>query len=361
MKIRELLKDVTIHGRTLYDEEREALFCNWTCSGLTLSFEGKSLKVKVLAESDFVPGMPGMPEPPRDWPCVGAVVGEELIFRQELREEEQWLTVYESEETKTVTLRLVKVNENARGKLSIVEIETDGKFLPYHEEKEQIEFIGDSITCGFGNEAPPGAFEFKSSEENGWTTYASIAARELGYDWTVISESGIMAAKAEHPLFPMHAMEDIYEYTDELYEKKHGKKLTRWDFASHPKKTVVINLGTNDANPIRFYRDYNDVEGMENWFHKRYKEFVKQVRRANGPDTTIICALGSIDYYLYYHIRDVVKELKEETKDENLFCFEFIPVIAMMEGWGAAGHPSSKSHVRMGKELAAFIRKIGKE
>ena len=119
MKIKELLPAVKIHGRTVYDEEREALFCNWTCSGLTLKMTGKILKVKVLAMSDQIPGMPNMPTPPPDWPCIGAVVDNELIYRHECREEEEWLTVYEGEEYKTVVIRLVKVSENARGKLAI--------------------------------------------------------------------------------------------------------------------------------------------------------------------------------------------------------------------------------------------------
>ena len=36
MKIRELLPLVKIHGRTIYDEEKEALFCNWSLSGFTM-------------------------------------------------------------------------------------------------------------------------------------------------------------------------------------------------------------------------------------------------------------------------------------------------------------------------------------
>ena len=360
MKVNELLQKCRIHGRTVRDND--ALYMNWTCSGLTLRFRGKTLKVKALAESDQIAGIPGMPAPPADWPCLGAAVGEELIFRHECREAEQWLTVYESEEEKTLDLRLVKLSENARGKLAIAEIETDGEFLDLPEEtKKTIEFVGDSITCGFGNESPNNAFDFHTYEENGWITYASLAARKLGYEWSVISESGIQAAKPERPFMPMHAMEDIYAYTDELYDKKHGRELAKWDFEAHHNDIVVLNLGTNDANPMRFYRDFNDVEGMEIWFHKRYKEFVKQVRALNGPDTVIICSLGSIDYYLYHHIRDVVEELKKETGDEKLYAFEFIPVIAMMEGFGAAGHPSAKSHERMGRELAMFIEKIVKE
>ncbi len=356
MKIKELLPLIKVHGRTVYDEEREALFCDWTCSGFTTKINGKSLKIKVIAESDQIPGMPNMPTPPPDWPCVGLAIGDELVYRHECREN-GWLTVYESEEVKTIDLRVVKVSENARGKLGIVEVECDGEFLEYKDERPLMEIIGDSITCGFGNEAPDNSMEFKTSEENGWMSYGAQAARALGYDFNMICESGIAAVKPEHPLFPMHAMEDIYAYTDELYANKYKKENTKWNFEKHHNDIVVLNLGTNDSTPIRFYRDFNDIAAMEVWFKKRYKEFVKQIRQLNGPETFICCTLGSMDYYLYHLIRDVVEEIKEENNDKKICCFEYIPINMMVEGYGAAGHPSLKTNKRMGKELVNYIRK----
>ncbi|MCR4634430.1 MAG: hypothetical protein K5648_09930 [Erysipelotrichaceae bacterium] len=356
MLVKEVLPLAAVHGRTVYDEEREGLWCNWTYSGLSVGVKGTYLKVLVDADSDQVPGMPGMPTPPPDWPCIGAAVNDELIYRHEIHEKE-WLTLWSATECTKVEVQILKLSENARGKMVILEIETDGEFYPVKNEKPRLEIVGDSITCGFGNEAPNNAFEFKTSEENSFIAYGPLAARELGYEISMICESGICAAAPEHPLFPMHAIEDIYEYTDELYAKKYGKENTKWDFEKYHNDIVVLNLGTNDANPIKFYQDMSKIARMEEWFHMRYKELVKKVRALNGPDTYIICSLGTIDYYLYHHIRDVVKELKEETGDEKLCCFEFIPLNMMFEGIGAAGHPSAKTHARMGKELAYCICK----
>ena len=362
MKIKEALPLLQVHGRTIFDEEKEALFCNWTMSGLTVRLRGKVLRVKLLALSDQLPGMPGMPTPPADWPCVGTVVNNELVYRHECREAEQWLTVWESEEAQTIEIELRKLSENARGKLGIAEIETDGELLQAERKNRKVmEVIGDSITCGFGNEAENNGMVFRTSEENGFLSYAALADRELDYELNMICESGISAAKPEHPMFPMHAMEDIYEYTDELYDHKRGAEPAKWDFEKKHNDIVVVNLGTNDSNPIRFYRDFGEIETMENWFHVRYKEFIRQLRRANGPDTWILCGLGSMDYYLYYHIRDIVAELKEETGDQRLECFEFIPINVMFEGYGAMGHPSVKTDLRMGRELVNYIRKFVKE
>ena len=356
MLIKELLPSVRLHGRTVYDEEKNALFIDWSCAGFSIGVRGTYLKVKTVAESDQIPGLPGMPVPPPDWPCIGLVKNDELIYRHECHDEEE-LVLWQAEEKEECELRIVKVSENARGKLGIVEIETDGEFYEADKSvKKTIEFVGDSITCGFGNEAPNNAFEFKTSEENGWITYGALAARKLGYEWSMVCESGIAAIKPEHPFMPMHAMEDIYEYTDELYDRKNERPLKKWDFIKNHNDIVVLNLGTNDATPIRFYKELDEIEPMGEWFQKRFKEFVKQVRKANGPDTFICCTLGSIDYYLYHHIIDAVKELKEEG-DEKLCCFAYLPINMMTEGYGAAGHPSAKTHARMAKELAYFIKK----
>ena len=99
MKIQELMPMLQIHGRTIYDDKKEALFCNWTCSGFTVGVEGSYLKVKVVAMYDLMPEMPNFPPAPPDWPCIGAVVDGELVGRTECRNEEaEWVTLWEGAE-----------------------------------------------------------------------------------------------------------------------------------------------------------------------------------------------------------------------------------------------------------------------
>ena len=116
-------------------------------------------------------------------------------------------------------------------------------------------------------------------------------------------------------------------------------------------------MGTNDSNPMKFYQRFEDILSNEAWFHQKYKEFIYQVRKVNGPDTFICCSLGSMDYYLYHHIKEAVDEYKEESKDTKIACFEYIAINAMFEGFGALGHPSMKTHDRMGREFAYYVKK----
>ena len=187
-------------------------------------------------------------------------------------------------------------------------------------------------------------------------SYAALAARELDCEYSLVCESGIAASQAQRPLFPHYAMDDIYAFTDAPYDYRRGKEPARWDFSAHPSDIVVINLGTNDATPMRFSPDPFIIDGMEDYFQKKFRGLVEQIRLLNGKDTLIVCSLGSMDYFLYDRIVAAVEEYKADTGDEKIFAFKYLPINNMSEGIGAAGHPSMKTDIRMGKELAFRLK-----
>ena len=336
------------------------MFCNWTCSGFTVRFTGTSLKAKLTVMADQIPSMPGFPPNPDYYPCVGVVTdGQTLENLQEITTD-GWYDLYQGEAGEH-TLRFVKNSENSRGKLGILALECDGEILDAPAEKKPVmEIVGDSITCAFGSDSSNNSPEFLCMEENGWMSYGAQAARELGYEWRQVCVSGISASQPEHPLFPMPGMNEIYHLTDQLFDQRRGVEPAAWDFAGNPADIVVLNLGTNDVNPIRFSQDFGNVENMESYFQRRYLEFVKDIRKLNGPNTLIVCALGSMDYYLYDRIKAAVEEYKQLSGDEKIATFKFIGINMMMEGYGAMGHPSAKTHARMGKELAFHLRELVK-
>ena len=95
---------------------------------------------------------------------------------------------------------------------------------------------------------------------------------------------------------------------------------------------------------------------MEDYFQKKFRGLVEQIRLLNGKDTLIVCSLGSMDYFLYDRIVAAVEEYKADTGDEKIFAFKYLPINNMSEGIGAAGHPSMKTDIRMGKELAFRLK-----
>lgn len=349
-------------GRTRLDEKAGALFFNWTASGFTVRFSGTTLRARVrsIGARDF------MDPSKMEYANIGVAAQDgTLKSRMECQAEEEWYTLWEAEQPGEYAVRVVKLSENARGKTGLVALETDGTLLaPLPEEKKlRVEIIGDSITCGYGIESANADAPFLTCEENGWITYGSLAARELNLDLSLVSVSGIAVSGGLHNrVFPgYHPMEEAYQYTDQYYDSLVENKPELWDFGAHPSDVVLINLGTNDSNPMRFSPSLENALDEEQFFLGRYRAFIEQVRRLNGPDTMIFCTLGTMDYYLYNDIEKVVRAYQSETGDRNIDCFKYVSVNLMTEGFGSAMHPSAMTHRRMGKELVWHLQKWTKE
>ena len=362
IKAHDLLPLLRLHGRTVFDEARQALFFNWTCAGFTVRFRGRLLRARLTALSDAAPVFPGMPPQPPIFPYFGVVPdgAETPVNCQILDQADDWITLFEGAGGEH-ELRAVKLSENSRGKLGLLELETDGEILPAAaEHRPMIEIVGDSITSGLGNRTSDGTIHIRPDEEDGWMSYAALAARELGCEWSIVSESGIEVSRPEKPFFDKHGMDEIYAYTDELYQRQYAAQLEKWDFAAHPNDVVVLNLGTNVGNTIRFYPalglTIDDIPAMEAHFQRQYGHFLRMVRALNGPNALIVCTLGPMDYYLWDRTRDAVEEYQRETGDSRVILFKFVGINAMAEGVGGGGHPSVKTHIRMGHELANLIR-----
>lgn len=353
MEICKLLPYLKLHGRTRLDGD--CLYMNWTCSGFSIAFTGKKVEARLRALSEKA--MEGAEEYP--WAGVTLDGGEILTNRFECRGADVWYTLWEASEEEQHSIRFIKLTENSRGKLGVLELRTDGFFLhPQQEKHRTIEFIGDSITCGFGNEATERDALFAPAEENGWITYAAIASRLLNAEFNCISVSGISANAPQKPMFPMKPMQELYAYTDRLYDDRMEQAPELWDFAGNRKDLVVINLGTNDVNPVRFYKDLAQADLEEQHFIAKYKAFIRDIRKLNGPQTEIVCALGPMDFYLYDDIRIAVEQYQKESGDERVWSLKIIGTNLMTEGFGAVGHPSAKTHERAGRELAARLQKI---
>ncbi|MCE5188545.1 MAG: GDSL-type esterase/lipase family protein [Eubacteriales bacterium] len=352
-------------GRTLCDAARGAVFFNWSCSGFTVRFRGTRLAMDAIAFAERYPGeadsLPHL--------AVFADAESNAYRRLSLPEGESTTILFEGESTQEHTLRVVRLSEGSKGRAGLLALRIDGELLapPPEPTGRKIEFVGDSITCGFGNEMPPEAAQFLSRQENGLLSYAAIASDLLGAAFQCVCVSGIPLcwARDEHyrivlpwaPEFETSArtMEGYYEYADRFEEEAEGKKegFTRWDFSRFVPDAVVINLGTNDA--FRICVSGNDPAETAH-FQQRYAAFLEQVRRLNGKKPWIVCTLGSMDYFLYDNIEKAAALYRETSGDERVACFKFGAIDPWGEGMGGLGHPNVKTQERMGRELAVFLK-----
>lgn len=151
------------------------------------------------------------------------------------------------------------------------QLSEEGTVLPYMAPQHRIEVIGDSISCGYGNEALDNHQHFSPATENAYWSYGAITARAFNADYTCIAWSG-------KKLWPDNSLVPLYDRV------LPSQPEPLWNFGTPQPDVVLINLCTNDFGPE------NPEE--EGWV-KAYHAFVDQVRK-NYPDAVIYLALGSI-------------------------------------------------------------------
>ncbi len=328
----------------------ELLWFNWSCSGFALRFCGKSLRAKLIAvEQDMT--APFEHEPIMMRPVVGITADGGEMRRVKLENGEQWLELFSGGDGEhCLTLR--KLSENVMGKCALAELETDGEFLPPPEAPPlRIEFIGDSITCGYGNESEePG---LRTEHENGAAAYGFLAAEMLGADYSAISVSGCGVPESIHPGLGDRGMLNLFPFTDAPLDRMLGREAEKWDFAAHPCAAAVLNLGTNDSAELAM-QDFTP-EALER-FINAYRSLLEDMRRRYGPETWLICVLGPMDYYLWDEIRDIVSSFAEGSGDSRIAWAKLGRQDAMKEGLGSDGHPSAAAHRRMAAELCRIIK-----
>lgn len=352
-------------GRTYFDEVDGVLYSDFTCGSFEVDFTGTGLKVQFAAVPDtFVPPIPGVVLPPReDWPYIAVFVdGGEEPAKKICIHDKEWVEVFASESCEHHRIRVLKLNENFRTCVGIRAFDAEGTLAPFEKEKKDIiEFIGDSITCGFGNDTADISHEYESAEEDGWMTHGAIAARTLGLEPRFISVSGISIENVA-PMPGFYCMRDLYPYADRVIEERLAKErgvtieaLRPFDFKANQAKYIVLNLGTNDGTQVYFSPD---PDAAIETFRKNYEVFVKEIRAFNGPDAVIICALGSMDYFLYDEIVSVVDKIIAETGDQRIFTHKYMKMMNQGPDCGGCLHPSIYRHKLMAENLVKKIRQL---
>ena len=141
-------------------------------------------------------------------------------------------------------LRIYKATESQNGVVSVANVRASKlKSVPF-VPLARIEFIGNSITCGMGNdtkEIPCGNGSKWYDQHNAYWSYATLVARELNADFMLssISGSGIYRNwNSDSPTVPQQ-YESAYLRMDSTQ---------KWDFSHYTPDIVSIALGTNDLS-----------------------------------------------------------------------------------------------------------------
>ena len=224
----------------------------------------------------------------------------------------------------------------------------------------KIEFIGNSITCGYGNEGMLKEEHFEYETENHYYSYASITARNLNAQHWVVARSGIGAyrnygeAKTGSPRSCMPVQYEYTGYALDLDLRKEASFLKeKWDFSRYQPDVVCINLGTNDLST----RNY-DLKLLKEGYQKLYK-----LARQHNPKAKIVFLTGSMLYNQELkEARQLLDEVTAEAKkvgDKEVYRFDMSP-IQSNEWYGNDYHPNIYQDEKMAGELTAYLRGLMK-
>jgi hypothetical protein len=214
---------------------------------------------------------------------------------------------------------------------------------PSPRPAHKIEFFGDSITSGMGNESADTGRDDLASDKNSFMSYAAIAARNLNAEMHMTSQSGIGVMISWFPF----TMPDFYDQLSAV-----GNNDTKWDFSTWTPDVVVINLLQNDFWLIgRDHKLQPDPAVPQRI--QAYKTFVKRIRQLY-PNAYIICSLGSMEATRPGsewpgYISTAVNQIRSEGHDERIDTLFFA-----FTGYGQ--HPRVKQHQANAEKLTTFIK-----
>jgi lysophospholipase L1-like esterase len=244
-----------------------------------------------------------------------------------------------------------KRTEGEQGRTTIHSFTTDGKFFQAEPLRaRQLEFIGDSYTCGYGIDAPTKEEKFSPETENASRSYAAIVSRYFGADYISIAHSGMGMVRNYNSKFPKWNMPERYCQTFDM----DSTQATRWNAADHAFKPAmsIIYLGANDFS-VSMQPKYES-------FRDNYYRMLKQMKENYGEDHPILCVATKTHEFLGEYVREMAKNCGLKNVHYLVYCpaqhnhtnedlgadvhpnyngqkkkaYSIIPYIATMTGWG---------------------------
>ena len=333
-------------GRVYMNDD--TLWLGMSGSGVEFRFKGKGLTITLCADEVYTGER-------KDFARAAVYINgsreHDLLFDQ------QFKTVTVSPDGECV-IRIIKLSECAMGNVGIKPIlaDDDDSIVPVEDKAHKIEFIGDSITCGYGVDDENELHPFMTETEDVTKGFAYKTAEALGYDYSMFSLSGYGIISGY--------TDDGTRHEDQLvprFYESYGFSIGSfggikpmdidWDFRRYVPDIIVINLGTNDDSYC------GSDEGRQNFYSTKYTEFLHVVRKHN-PNAHIICALGVMGDNLFPALERAVDAFMKETGDRNITLLHFTPQNGELDGYAANYHPTEKTHTKAAASLTDVITLI---
>lgn len=260
---------------------------------------------------------------------VDGVRQEERFYATETTKE---LIVASSLEVGEHTVRILKQTETQWSLCVLKSVSLEGYLYPAPENREfLIEFIGDSITCGYGNLGNPSTpVAGIASMQDGTQAFAFLTAEALNAEANIVACSGIGIAKG------WTDMNELAFYQKTCYYRDKEKN---YEGNTRIPNLIVINLGTNDQ----------DRGCEEQAFKDRMREFLTYIREFYGTDVPIVWMYNMMTYGCYTWARPILEEFGGESA--GIYSVQLTP-----NKLGAGNHPELTAHYSASEQLVQFIK-----
>lgn len=271
-------------------------------SGVDFICEGSYAEITVSPENEHVSSSHS--------PRIAVFSDGNLVAAESVTEEKTYRINTKHSGTK---ITLIKLSEAMYSSVKITKVASYGmKDIEPAEKKElKIEFIGDSITCGYGTDGSRYG-SFSTETENFMKTYAYLTAEKLGADYSAVCYSGygVLTGYTENGKINDKLVMNEYEKACHIT----GQDDPLWNFAKNINDLVVINLGTNDASYCA------ESSYGRQLFTDAYVEMLVNVREKN-PRAYILCILGDMNNSLFSSIENAVSRYRENYADNRVEAF----------------------------------------
>jgi len=255
-----------------------------------------------------------------------------------------------------VCITVLKASEGCESSLGICLVaessDPRARMRATEEKAKLIEFIGDSITCGYGVNGTLGEV-FSTRSEDATKAYAFLAATKLNCDYSMVAMSG-------HGVISGYTEADTADTTKLVmpYYETLGRCYTEdpvftpqkiaWDFR-RTADIVVVNLGTNDSSFCK------NIKARKKAFADAYVRLLYKVRERN-PRAKIWCALGVMEQMVYDSLSEAAKRFRSETGDREIYTLKF-DLQRPEDGFAIDWHPTAVTQEKAAKRLVNELEK----
>jgi lysophospholipase L1-like esterase len=224
----------------------------------------------------------------------------------------------------------------------------NSEMLSWKEIPERkIEFIGNSITCGYGTEGLSKSEHWKPSTENNYQSYAPIMSRAFRADYHITAHSGQGVVRNYGNKEKVSAIAMPNRFNRVFDEKEQPI----WDFSLWKPDVVVINLGTNDFSTQPF--------PDKKQFQDGYEKLINEVQKQYG-EIPVFCIVGPmIDEPCYSYVKEMVDSFRNNYQKKNVY-FVGIPTYLMdpEKDLGSDTHPNYKGQRKMAAHVLPVMASI---